>query len=248
VAQPVTIVQPLSEVYGTPQWLRATTNVVGNMLASAERDCSLVAEHAPELRRYCAENGIVWADFVAERLEARTDFVEYVERGVEVLRAAGRVGPIPTADAVEAGRALVEQTKPAASHGGERPGAGRPAKVEPEGEVPRTDDGGENQVRHDSLEKTEVQRRGAGAVVARLKRDSASDPRAAAMLEAVGEGKATPNAAAVALGWRKKKPTVQLDEAPDRAAARLVQRFGEAWCRDLVVALDAAVQRQGEGS
>jgi hypothetical protein len=68
------------------------------------------------------------------------------------------------------------------------------------------------------------------------------------MLEAVGEGKATPNAAAVALGWRKKKPTVQLDEAPDRAAARLVQRFGEAWCRDLVVALDAAVQRQGEGS
>jgi hypothetical protein len=242
VAQPVTIVQPLSEVYGTPQWLRATTNVVGNMLASAERDCSLVAEHAPELRRYCAENGIVWADFVAERLEARTDFVEYVERGVEVLRAAGRVGPIPTADAVEAGRALVEQTKPAASHGGERPGergeGGRFVKrEEPDGP----------QVRKREL----AERHGSDTaeyVVARLKRDAEHDERARELLEAVRVGSMKPNAAAVALGWRKKKPTVTLDETPDRAAARLVERFGAEWCRDLVVALDAAVQRQGEGS
>jgi hypothetical protein len=129
------------------------------------------------------------------------------------------------------------KVKPAASHGREdapRDSAGRmlPESRPDHGKV-RAEQTYGNSSRH---------------IIARLKRDSASDPRAAAMLEAVGEGKATPNAAAVELGWRKKKPTVTLDEAPDRAAARLMERFGEAWCRDLVVALDAAVQRQGGGS
>jgi hypothetical protein len=147
---------------------------------------------------------------------------------------------------VEAGRALVQRTEAATTHGGQRPGAGRPAKVEPE--APRTHDGGGIQGDHGNLDYKPSRGNSSRHVVARLKRDSASDPRAAAMLGAIADGKATPNAAAVALGWRKRKPTVTLDEQPDRAAARLVERFGAEWCRDLVVALDAAVQRQGEGS
>jgi hypothetical protein len=237
MAHPVTIVQPLSEVYGTPQWLRATTNVVGNSVSAAELDCTLAAEHAPELRRYCTENGIVWADFVAEHFRVKNvEFINHIERGVEVLRAAGRVGPIPTAEAEAVGRALVEQTAAAASRGA------------PKGNANAKRD--ENKGDHGNLCRRPEEARGNSSrhIVSRLKRDSASDPRAAAMLEAVGEGTVTPNAAAVELGWRKKKPTVTLDETPDRAAARLVERFGAEWCRDLVVALDAAVQRQGEGS
>lgn len=37
--------------------------------------------------------------------------------------------------------------------------------------------------------------------------------------------------------------TVRVERQPDRAASRLVERFGREWCRDLVIALDAAVQR-----
>lgn len=39
---------------------------------------------------------------------------------------------------------------------------------------------------------------------------------------------------------------VRLEKHPDRAAARLVERFGRDWCRDLVAALDAAVHREEE--
>lgn len=38
--------------------------------------------------------------------------------------------------------------------------------------------------------------------------------------------------------------TVRVERQPDRAASRLVERFGREWCRDLVIALDAAVQRE----
>lgn len=37
---------------------------------------------------------------------------------------------------------------------------------------------------------------------------------------------------------------VRVERQPDRAASRLVERFGREWCRDLVIALDAAVQRE----
>lgn len=94
-------------------------------------------------------------------------------------------------------------------------------------------------------------------VLARLKREAnpetAQGPcpssRAAEMLDAIRSGAVSPNAAAREMGWRKgpdEAPRVQLSREPDRAAARLVARFGRDWCRDLVAALDAAVQREGE--
>jgi hypothetical protein len=249
VAQPVTIVQPLSEVYGTPEWLRATTNVVGNMLASAERDCSLVAEHAPELRRYCADHGLAWDSFVAEHLETRTDFVEYVERGVEVLRAAGREGPIPTGEAHEAGQ-LASHGRPAANSAAEHLASQNDGTKGNHGNHCAIRDGTKgNHGNHSAIRGNRT-----AYLTARLEREAdperAEDPgkteRARELLEAIRDGAKTPNAAAVEMGWRKKKPVVQLDEHPDKAAARLVERFGAEWCRDLVIALDAVVQQEGE--
>jgi hypothetical protein len=175
-------------------------------------------------------------DFLRRGLEIDPELVEWALRGLAKLSPDEQVGPVPFVDAVEAGRALVEQTEPAASHGGERPGergeGGRFVKrEEPDGP----------QVRKREL----AERHGSDTaeyVVARLKRDAEHDERARELLEAVREGSMKPNAAAVALGWRKKKPTVTLDEEPDRAAARLVERFGREWALEVARAVFASVE------
>jgi hypothetical protein len=229
VADSVTTVGPASETFGTAEWLRATTNVVGNMLASAERDCTLVAEYAPELRRYCAERSIPWTEFVQGKLGEAPEFLDYVERGVHVLRGAGKRGPIPRDAAVAAARAetiaavaaetRVLPTEQALSEAGKKGGRGKK----------KASDNIRGYSEQGGTDLTYTLRR--------LKRDA---PEA---FDRVVAGEVSANAAAIESGIRR--PTVQLTNAnPDSAAARLVERFGTEWCRDLMIALDAACAKE----
>lgn len=129
-----------------------------------------------------------------------------------------------------------DKTKPSNPHGGSRAGAGRPAMDDrPHDDI--------NQERGHVVDLY-CHNDTAEGQIARLKRDAATDEKAAELLDAVREGEMKPHAAAVAMGWRKNTPRVALPSEPDRAASRLVERFGREWCADLVIALDAAVQKE----
>lgn len=195
-------------------------------------DCRMLVRFVQDAEKMASPLGFEGVeDFLRRGLEIDPELVEWALRGLAKLSPDEQVGPVPLNDAVEAGRQLVERTEPAASHGREGASSAEEHRAVNGNTYPdRGKDTYGNSSRH---------------IVSRLKRDAEGDERAAELLEAIRDGVKTPNAAAVEMGWRKKKPTVQLDEQPDRAAARLVERFGLDWCRDLVIALDAAVQREG---
>lgn len=82
--------------FGSPVWMRATINVVGNSIREGNADCSYLARLLPELRRYATEHALDWwRDLVEPEASGMPRaFVEHLERGVALLRSEGRDGAI----------------------------------------------------------------------------------------------------------------------------------------------------------
>ena len=126
------------------------------------------------------------------------------------------------------------QTVPETTHGGSRKGAGRKAK---EDEV--------NQDANSNLNKRTKGSTKSETIIARLKRDAASDPHAEALLGSIEAGDIKPYRAAVEMGWVKPPdPLVAIEKHLDRLEnedrIHLWQELGRSLPADAINPLEAA--------
>ena len=109
--------------FGSPVWMRATMNVIGNSIREGNADCAHLARMLPELRRYAEEHGLDWwRDLVEPEASGMPRaFVEHLERGVALLQASGREGAISRDEAHAAAVAeRAQQAQAIGGHGGKR--------------------------------------------------------------------------------------------------------------------------------
>ena len=115
------------------------------------------------------------------------------------------------------------QTVPETTHGGSRKGAGRKAK---EDEV--------NQDANSNLNKRTKGSTKSETIIARLKRDAASDPHAEALLGSIEAGDIKPYRAAVEMGWVKPQdPAVVIEKNYSKLDVKDQVMLWEQWGRAL---------------
>jgi hypothetical protein len=106
--------------FGSPVWMQATMNVIGNSIREGNADCAHLARMLPELRRYAEEHGLDWwRDLVEPEASGMPRaFIEHLERGVALLQATGRDGAISRDEAHAAAVAeRAQQAQAIAKHG-----------------------------------------------------------------------------------------------------------------------------------
>ena len=92
---------PKSEIVGSPEWAAAKTDALKQAHQFAERDISLMAEHAAEVKTnriwevVFDDEPKTWQRYCAERLELASDYIDNLMIVVEALRKRGHAGPIP---------------------------------------------------------------------------------------------------------------------------------------------------------
>ena len=95
------VIVPKSEIVGSPEWAAAKTDALKQAHQFAERDISLMAEHAAEVKTnriwevVFDDEPKTWQRYCAERLELASDYIDNLMIVVETLRKRGHAGPIP---------------------------------------------------------------------------------------------------------------------------------------------------------
>jgi hypothetical protein len=125
--------------------------------------------------------------------------------------------------------------KPADSHGGKREGAGRKAK----------DEDGNQSANRDLKKKQGKSNDNPERVIARLKRDAETDPKAQAILDTLEAGDISARGAALEMGWIKPPDPIKTIEkqrekiAPDDQVKAWVD-WGRAIPNEALTRYDAA--------
>jgi hypothetical protein len=133
------------------------------------------------------------------------------------------------------GAEYIERVKPADTHGGKREGAGRKAK----------DEDGNQSANRDLKKKQGKSNDNPERVIARLKRDAETDPKAQAILDTLEAGDISARGAALEMGWIKPPDPIKTIEkqrekiAPDDQVKAWVD-WGRAIPNEALTRYDAA--------
>lgn len=209
--------------------------------SSAERECSWLADRVSEIQQGDLWKSLAdsWESLCSEYFGRPREFVDSVVAGVSALRARGHTGPITAAEAIAA-------VPKADTHGGKRDGAGRKAADAISEIDPAVVHGGSNQGENFPLKKErKTGSQSPERIIARLKRDAETNPKAQALLDTLEAGDISARAAAIEMGWVKPPDPARIVEkqreklAPDEQV-RIWREWGRALPDEAIERYDAA--------
>lgn len=216
----------LDELEGEALKKEAKRRLAGDA-ESAEWSCERLAERVAEIQQGDLWKSLAdsWESLCAEYFGRPREFVDSVVAGVSALRERGHTGPITAKDAIAA-------VPKADTHGGKR---GNQYTKECQGEnFPLAK---ERKTGSQSPER----------IIARLKRDAETDPKAAALLDSLEAGDISARGAALEMGWIKPADPIKTIEkqrekiAPDDQVRAWVD-WGRAIPDEALTRYDAACE------